>query len=45
VEVRRLDTAVQVRDTKDRSGPMLTFTPESWQTFVAAVHCGEFDRD
>ena len=44
VEVRRMDAAVEVRDTKDRGGPVLTFTPDSWQTFVAAVHGGEFDR-
>jgi hypothetical protein len=44
VEVRRIAAAVEVRDTKDRGGPVLTFTPDSWQTFVAAVNGGEFDR-
>jgi hypothetical protein len=44
VEVRRVATAVEVRDTKDRTGPVLTFTADAWQSFVAAVHVGEFDR-
>jgi hypothetical protein len=44
VEVRRIATAVEVRDTKDRGGPVLSFTTDSWRTFVAAVHGGEFDR-
>jgi hypothetical protein len=44
VEVRRVSTAVEVRDTKDRTGPVLTFTADAWQSFVAAVHVGEFDR-
>ena len=44
VEVRRLSAAVQVRDTKDRTGPMLTFPTDAWQIFIAGVHQGEFDR-
>jgi hypothetical protein len=44
VEVRRLADAIEVRDTKDRNGPVLSFTAESWQEFVASVHMGEFDR-
>ena len=45
VEVRRVAAAaVEVRDTKDRGGPSLTFSAESWQAFVASVHSGEFDR-
>ncbi len=44
VEVRRLDANVQVRDTKNRRGPTLTFSPDSWQRFVTSVHSGEFDR-
>ncbi|MFI6821582.1 DUF397 domain-containing protein [Micromonospora echinospora] len=30
---------VLVRDTKDRSGGTLAFTPESWRAFVAEVGC------
>jgi hypothetical protein len=26
-----------VRDTTDRPGPTLTFTPDAWRTFVASV--------
>jgi hypothetical protein len=44
VEVRRMAASVQVRDTKDREGPVLTFAAESWQDFVAGLHHGEFDR-
>lgn len=44
VEVRRLPTAVQVRDTKDRSGPVLSFATDSWHEFIAGVHNGEFNR-
>ena len=44
VEVRRLPIAIQVRDTKDRSGPVLSFPAEAWRGFIAGVHEGEFDR-
>jgi uncharacterized protein DUF397 len=44
VEVRRLPEFIEVRDTKDRNGPVLSFTAESWQDFVSSVHNGEFDR-
>ncbi|WP_091603795.1 DUF397 domain-containing protein [Micromonospora mirobrigensis] len=29
--------AVAVRDSKDRSGPTLTFAPAVWQSFVRDV--------
>ena len=29
--------AVLVRDTADRSGPVLTFTAEAWQAFTATI--------
>ena len=35
--------AVHVRDSKDRSGPMLTFTRSEWAAFVAGVKSGEAD--
>jgi hypothetical protein len=44
VEVRQVDHTVQVRDSKDRSGPVLSFSAETWQSFVQAVHTGQFDR-
>ncbi|MBL6277444.1 DUF397 domain-containing protein [Micromonospora fiedleri] len=29
-----LPDVVAVRDSKDRQGPVLAFTPHTWQTFV-----------
>ena len=43
VEVAVVDEAVAVRDTKDRNGPMLVFTPAEWRAFVAGAKAGEFD--
>ncbi|GIH12387.1 DUF397 domain-containing protein [Rugosimonospora africana] len=43
VEVAILDDTVAVRDTKDRSGPVLVFTPAEWSAFVAGAKDGEFD--
>lgn len=43
VEVAVVDEVVAVRDTKDRSGPMLVFTAPEWQAFVAGAKAGEFD--
>lgn len=44
VEVAALSGGhVGVRDSKDRSGPVLTFTPGEWSAFVAGVRDGEFD--
>jgi hypothetical protein len=39
----KLPGAVAVRDSKDRGGPALAFTPEAWNAFVAAVKDDEFD--
>jgi hypothetical protein len=33
--------AVPVRDSKDRSGPALSFTPDAWAAFVSAVRSGD----
>jgi hypothetical protein len=44
VEVADLpDGSRAVRDSKDRSGPVLHFTPSEWQAFVEGVKLGEFD--
>jgi Domain of unknown function (DUF397) len=44
VEVADLpDGSRAVRDSKDRSGPTLRFTPAEWQAFVEGVKLGEFD--
>jgi hypothetical protein len=43
VEVAPLDTArVGVRDSKDRQGPVLTFSLPQWRTFVAGIRAGDF---
>jgi hypothetical protein len=34
VEARRTGDAVEIRDSKDRTGPTLRFTAESWRTFL-----------
>lgn len=43
VEVRGTGETVEVRDTKDRQGPALAFTPEEWRAFIAGAKDGEFD--
>ncbi|MEH1129240.1 DUF397 domain-containing protein [Micromonospora sp. CPCC 206061] len=43
VEVAILDHEIAVRDTKDRSGPVLQFTPVQWSAFVAGTKNGDFD--
>ncbi|MEU8183155.1 DUF397 domain-containing protein [Micromonospora sp. NPDC049044] len=37
VEVAGFAESVGVRDSKDRQGPALTFTPSAWTAFVAAT--------
>jgi hypothetical protein len=37
VEVCLNRLRVEVRDSKDRSGPVLSFTPRQWTTFIDAV--------
>jgi hypothetical protein len=44
VEVEGLPEGwVAVRDTKDRDGPMLRFSPVEWEAFLKGVRSGEFD--
>ncbi len=43
VEVAYLGAGVAVRDSKDRSGPALMFTPAEWTAFVDSAKNGEFD--
>lgn len=43
VEVARLGRqAVAVRDSKDRSGPALIFSPEEWGAFITGARAGDF---
>ncbi|WP_433598476.1 DUF397 domain-containing protein [Nocardia sp. CA-135953] len=45
VEVAHLDGGmVGVRDSKDRTGAALVFSPAEWDAFAAGVKEGEFDR-
>ncbi|MFE7634638.1 DUF397 domain-containing protein [Kitasatospora sp. NPDC057518] len=34
VEVATSPSAIHVRDSKDKAGPTLTFSPEAWSAFV-----------
>lgn len=43
VEAAISATGVRVRDSKDQSGPVLTFTPHEWAAFLAGVKDGEFE--
>lgn len=43
VAVRRTAADVQVRDSKDPDGPVLTFTHREWKDFLAGVRKREFD--
>jgi Domain of unknown function (DUF397) len=43
VEVAFVGDQVAIRDSKDRSGPVLTFSPTEWEAFLAGVRHGEFD--
>ncbi|HZN77355.1 MAG TPA: DUF397 domain-containing protein [Micromonosporaceae bacterium] len=35
---------VDVRDSKDPSGPVLTFTVAEWRAFIGGAKVGEFDH-
>ncbi|MER7281723.1 DUF397 domain-containing protein [Dactylosporangium sp. NPDC000244] len=43
VEVAFVGGAVALRDSKDKTGPVLLFTPEEWVAFVGGTKDGEFD--
>jgi Domain of unknown function (DUF397) len=43
VEVDTDGPQVAVRDTKDRTGPVLSFTRAEWTAFLAGARNGEFD--
>jgi hypothetical protein len=43
VEVAEIGDVVAVRDSKHPTGPVLIFTPEEWQAFVAGTKGGEFE--
>jgi hypothetical protein len=37
-----LTDVLPVRDSKDPSGPSLTFTPDAWSTFLVGLKSGAF---
>ncbi|MEQ4304852.1 DUF397 domain-containing protein [Plantactinospora sp. B6F1] len=37
VEARHTGQATEVRDNKDKAGPVLTFTPAAWRAFVRHI--------
>ena len=44
VESRRHEDMVEVRDTKDRSGPVLRFTSAEFSAWLDGARRGEFDH-
>lgn len=43
VEVRFIENAVQIRDSKNPDGPTLSFTNREWAAFLTGVRDREFD--
>ncbi|SCL37553.1 protein of unknown function [Micromonospora pallida] len=43
VEARYADATAQVRDSKDRQGPVLSFTADQWTGFVQGIKSGTFN--
>ena len=43
VEVAIMEAAVLVRQSKDRAGPILTFTHDEWAAFLIGARGGTFD--
>jgi hypothetical protein len=45
VEVASLpEGGIGIRDSKDREGAILRFTPDEWHAFLGGVRNGEFDN-
>jgi hypothetical protein len=44
VELGRTPDDAAIRDSKNPTGPMLTFSPERLVDFIASVKAGHFDR-
>lgn len=42
IEVAFMDHGIAIRDSKDRQGPVLVFSPVEWDAFVGGVQSGEF---
>jgi len=44
VEIRHMESGVQVRHSADPEGPVLSFSDSEWHAFLAATERGEFRR-
>jgi hypothetical protein len=44
VEVRRIGDDVEVRDSKEDDGSVLTYTAKEWRAFIEGVKAGTFDN-
>jgi hypothetical protein len=44
VEQRRMGDMIEVRDTKDRKGPVLRFHPAEFAAWLDGAKKGEFDH-
>lgn len=43
VEVRQTADGIETRNSNDRNGPVVTYTPAEWDAFIKGVRNGEFD--
>ncbi|HKT01523.1 MAG TPA: DUF397 domain-containing protein [Rugosimonospora sp.] len=43
VEAQVMVTGVNLRDSKGRTGPVLSFDTEQWEAFLAGARGGEFN--
>ncbi|MGW3786968.1 DUF397 domain-containing protein [Micromonospora chokoriensis] len=41
VEARHIKGRIEVRDTRDRGGPALSFSPSDWTTFITSITAGQ----
>jgi Domain of unknown function (DUF397) len=44
LEVAPVNGMVAIRDSKNPTGPMLTYTPTEWRAFLDGAKQGEFDE-
>lgn len=43
IQIAFVDDLIGMRDGQNPDGPVLVFTPEEWDAFVAGAKDGEFD--
>ncbi|MFE3873527.1 DUF397 domain-containing protein [Kitasatospora sp. NPDC059146] len=41
VEVASSPSTIHVRDSKDKTGPVLTFSPAAWSAFIAEAQAAD----